>query len=149
MWKLGTIVGIAATLIFITSNANADAYKWTSPTGSIIYSQTPPPIGTPYKLVEDRSIASSNYGVSNTEDIESRLDASRQKREDKEAEQQKLAESGQIIQENCSKAKSNLTALTSHGQVTIKEGEHYRKLTEEERQERIQQANSNIGEFCK
>ena len=45
-------------------------------------------------------------------------------------------------------AKNNLTSLTSHGQVTIKEGELYRKLTEEERQERIQTANANIEEYC-
>ena len=148
MWKLASIVGIASALIFISSNANAQAYKWTNPAGNIIYSQTPPPIGTPFELVDDRSIASTNYGVSSTKDLESGLDASRQSREDKKAEQQKLAESEQIIKENCTQAKTNLTALTSRGQVTIKEGELYRKLTEEERQERIQQANASIGEFC-
>ena len=39
-------------------------------------------------------------------------------------------------------------SFTSRGQVTIKEGELYRKLTEEERQDRIKPANQSIEEFC-
>jgi len=146
MWKSGTIVGIALTLIFITTSANAQAYKWTSPTGSIIYSQTPPPIGTPYEVVDDASIASSNYGVSSTKSSQ-KYQYSEEKQKQK-TEQQQLAESNQIKQENCAQAKTNLTSLTSRGQVTIKEGELYRKLSEEERQDRIKSANQSIEEFC-
>jgi hypothetical protein len=149
MWKSGTIVGIALASIFIATNANAEAYKWISPTGNTIYSQTPPPMGTPYELVNDASIASSNYGVSSTKDLRKNLDTSREAREKKKNEQQQLAESNQIKQENCAQAKTNLTSLTSRGQVTIKEGELYRKLTEEERQDRIKTANQSIEEFCK
>ena len=148
MWKSGTIVGIALALIFIATNASAQAYKWTSPTGNIIYSQTPPPMGTPYELVDDRSIASTTFGVSNTKKLQDNLDSSREAREKKKTEQQQLAESNQIKQENCAQAKTNLTSLTSRGQVTIKEGELYRKLTEEERQDRIKSANQSIEEFC-
>lgn len=148
MWKSGTIVGIALASIFIASNANAQAYKWISPTGNTIYSQTPPPIGTPFELVDDESIAASNYGVSSTKKLNKNLDASREAREKKKTEQQQLAESNQIKQENCAQAKTNLTSLTSRGQVTIKEGDLYRKLTEEERQERIKSANQSIEEFC-
>ena len=149
MWKSGTIIGIALASIFIATNANAQAYKWVSPTGSTIYSQTPPPIGTPFELVEDASIASTNYDASsNNKDLQKNLDSSREARENKKTEQQQLAESNQIKQENCAQAKTNLTSLTSRGQVTIKEGELYRKLTEEERQDRIKAANQSIGEFC-
>ncbi len=149
MWKSGTIVGIALASILIATSASAEAYKWISPTGNTIYSQTPPPMGTPYELVNDASIASSNYGVSSTKDLRKNLDSSREAREKKRNEQQQLAESNQIKQENCAQAKTNLTALTSRGQVTIKEGELYRKLTEEERQDRIKTANQSIEEFCK
>lgn len=148
MWKLRTMVGVTLAAILITTNANAQAYKWTSPTGNIIYSQTPPPMGTPYELVDDASIASSNYGVSSTKDLQKNLNSSREAREKKKMEQQLLAESNQIKQENCAQAKTNLTSLTSRGQVTIKEGDLYRKLTEEERQDRIKSANQDIEEFC-
>jgi hypothetical protein len=148
MWKSGTIVGIALASIFIATNVSAQAYKWISPTGNTIYSQTPPPIGTPFELVDDASVASTNYGVSNTKNLQKSLDSSREAREKKKTEQQQLAESNQIKQENCAQAKTNLTSLTSRGQVTIKEGELYRKLTEEERQDRIKTANQDIEEFC-
>ena len=148
MWKSGTIVGIALTSILIATNASAQDYKWTSPTGDTIYSQTPPPIGTPFELVDDKSIARTNYGVSNTNNLQKNLDNSREAREEKKTEQQQLVESNQIKQENCAQSKTNLTSLTSRGQVTIKEGDLYRKLTEEERQDRIKSANQSIEEFC-
>ncbi|MFK8026786.1 MAG: DUF4124 domain-containing protein [Gammaproteobacteria bacterium] len=148
MWKSVLVVGMTLTAVLIAANASAQAYKWTSSTGNIIYSQTPPPMGTPYELVDDASIASSNYGVSRTKDLQKNLNSSQEVREKKKVEQQQLAESNQIKQENCAQAKTNLTSLTSRGQVTIKEGDLYRKLTEEERQERITSANQNIEEFC-
>jgi hypothetical protein len=39
--------------------------------------------------------------------------------------------------------------LQSHGQISIKEGDTYRKLTEVERQVRISEAQGHIDEFCK
>jgi len=148
MWKSGTIVGIALALILSATSASAQAYKWVSETGNTIYSQTPPPYGTPFELVDDSSIASSNYGVSSTKNLKKNLDSSRETREKEKTEKQQVAESKQIKQENCTQAKTNLTSLTSRGQVTIKEGELYRKLTEEERQDRIKTANQSIEEFC-
>jgi hypothetical protein len=148
MWKSGTIVGIALASILIATNASAQAYKWVNPAGNTIYSQTPPPMGTPYELVNDANIASSNSGVSSAKRSQKNLDSFRDAREKKKTEQQQLAESNQIKQENCVQAKTNLTSLTSHGQVTIKEGELYRKLTEEERQDKIKTANQSIEEYC-
>ncbi len=148
MWKSVSIAGVVLASILIATNASAQAYKWTSETGNIIYSQTPPPFGTPYELVDDSTIASTNYGTSSNKNSQKSLDTSREAREKKKAEQQQLAESNQIKQENCAQAKTNLTSLTSRGQVTIKEGELYRKLTEEERQDRIKSASQSIEEFC-
>ncbi len=74
------------------------------------------------------------------------MDDSRE--EEKKRTGQQLTESNQIKQENCTQAKTNLTSLTSRGQVTLKEGDLYRKLTEEERQDRIKTANQSIEEFC-
>lgn len=148
MWKQTTVTGIAIALICFTASVSAQAYKWTDPNGNVIYSQTPPPLGTPYELVDDNSIAASSFGVAGTSNIQQNVDESQKAREEKKAQEQLVAESKQIKKDNCTQAKTNLTALTSRGQVTIKEGDLYRKLTEEERQERIQQANSSIEEFC-
>lgn len=150
MWKQATVTGLAIALICFTANVSAQAYKWKDPNGNIIYSQTPPPLGTPYELVDDASIAATSFGVAstNTKDLQKTLDASQKARAEKKEQEKLVAESEQIKKENCAQAKANLTGLTSRGQVTIKEGDLYRKITEEERQERIQQANNSIEEFC-
>ena len=150
MLKLATQLGIALAFICLSTAVFAEAYKWTDPAGNTIYSQTPPPIGTPFEVVEDTNLASTSSSRSgNSDSLKERVDSSRQSREERKNEEQRLAESQQIKEENCAQAKTNMTALTSRGQVTIKEGELYRKLTEEERQERIKGAQSGIDEFCK
>lgn len=149
MLKLATQIGVTLIFVCLATSAQAEAYKWTDPSGNIIYSQTPPPIGTPFELVEDTNLAStSSNNQSRTDTLQGSVESNRQAREEKKDEQQRLAESEQIKQQNCSLARENLTALTSRGQVTIKEGELYRKLSEEERQERITDAKSSIEEFC-
>ena len=149
MLKIATQIGVTLIFVCLATSAQAEAYKWTDPTGNIIYSQTPPPIGTPFELVEDTNLASTTQNnQSRTDSLQGRVESNRQAREEKKDEQQRLAESEQIKQQNCSLARENLTALTSRGQVTIKEGELYRKLSEEERQERIADAKSSIEEFC-
>ena len=149
MLKLATQLGVTLVFVCLATLVQAQAYKWTDPAGNIIYSQTPPPIGTPFEVVDETNLASSTPSQqSSTDLLQDRLDSNREAREEKKNEQERLAESEQIKQQNCSQAKKNLTALTSRGQVTIKEGELYRKLTEEERQERIVDAKSGIEEFC-
>lgn len=150
MSKQAIVTSIAIALICFAANGNAAAYKWTDSNGNTIYSQTPPPLGTPYELVDDASIAATSFGVASTstQDIEKNLDESQKAREERKAQEKLVAESEQIKKDNCKQANTNLTALTSRGQVTIKENGLYRKLTEEERQERIQQAKTNIEEYC-
>jgi len=148
MRKQTTVTSVAIALICFAVNVSAAAYKWNDVNGNIIYSQTPPPLGTPYELVDDASIAASSFGVAGTKDLEKRLNESQEARDERKAQEKLIAESEQIKQDNCKQANTNLTALTSRGQVTIKENGLYRKLTEEERQERIQQAKTNIEEYC-
>ncbi len=59
-----------------------------------------------------------------------------------------LEESNRIKKENCAIAQKNMQSLSSRGQVTVKDGDIYRKLSEEERQSKIQKAQSNIKEYC-
>lgn len=148
MWKHIKIAGLAVAFMVLTTNVFAQAYKWTDDNGNIIYSQTPPPLGTPYELVDDSSIAATTFGVAETKSLQDRAESAKKTRDEKKEQETLIAESEQIKQENCMQAKNNLTGLTSRGQVTIKENGLYRKLTEEERQERIQQANNSIEEFC-
>ena len=147
MAKLGITLAIMSLLLLSTVDAASTAYKWVDGTGKTIYSQTPPPVGVPFEIVEQPDAASTSL-TKNSSSLQDQVAKAQEARQEKKAEQQRIAESDQIKKENCAQANTNLTSLTSRGQVTIKEGDLYRKLSEEERQERIEDAKSQISEFC-
>ena len=134
-------------LVFAVAGVQADTviYKWSDNSGKVIYSQTPPPSGTPFEVVKQEAPVPLGNAANNSNQ---QLSSVRPSRSEQRAEQERIAQSEQIRQENCAQAQTNLSSLTSRGQVTIKEGELYRKLTEEERQQRITEAQSQIDEFC-
>lgn len=137
-------------LLFATTNSYADTvvYKWLDGTGKVIYSQTPPPTGTPFEIVEKKTpIALSNNNGSGSS-AEAAAERSQKSQTEKLEEQERLAQSEQIKQDNCKQAKANLDSLNSRGQVTVKDGDLYRRLSEEERQERISSTQDQINEFC-
>lgn len=138
-------------LLFANANIYADTivYKWLDGTGKVIYSQTPPPTGTPFEIVEKRTPAVVSTGTDASSSANNQADTSEQSQAEKLQQQERLAESEQIKQKNCKQAQTNLSSLTSRGQVTIKDGDLYRRLSEEERQQRISDSQEQISEFCK
>ena len=150
MAKPGIFLAIISILLFSVADAASTAYKWVDASGKTIYSQTPPPVGVPYEIVEQADARSSslNNSRSSSNSLQDQVAKAEEARLQKKEEDQRIAESEQIKKETCAQAKTNLTALTSRGQVTIKEGDLYRKLTEEERQSRISDVKSQISEFC-
>lgn len=144
-----TISVVLATCL--SSAAVADVvYKWTDTDGRTIYSQTPPPAGIDYVVVEQKyaTPVTENSG-STSKSLSTSSSPSADNTGDSKTEKERVAESENIKAENCEKARKNLTSLTSRGQVTIKEGDLYRKLTEEERQEKITENQQMVDEFCK
>ncbi len=144
-----TLVVTIFTILLCTSVHADTVFKWNE-NGKIIYSQTPPPPGVKYEVIVEnkKSSTKSDTKVANTSSSSEQLKNSREEREKKKTEKQVLAESNQIKDENCGIAKKNMESLTSHGQVTVKEGDIYRKLSEEERQSRIQDTEAQMKEFC-
>ncbi len=141
---LATFLALAVCMV-----ANAGTvYKWDED-GRTIYSQTPPSPGVKFEVIVEENIGKST-SVANAEprysnsSFEQRRDERLQKKQEKEV----LEESNRIKQENCAIAQNNMQSLTSRGQVTIKDGDIYRKLSEEERQTQIQQTQGQIEEFC-
>ena len=149
MFKQATFLGCLIGFSLMSTCSFAGVYKWTATDGEIIYSQTPPPSGTDFEYVEDPAASTnSTSSQQNLEKIQKQLDEAKAERDKNTAEQERIAESNQIKQENCQQAKLNLSNLTSRGQVTIKEGNLYRKLNEEERQAKIKETEAAIQEFC-
>ncbi len=143
------LVTISLGLILAMAANAGPVYKW-SEEGKVIYSQTPPASGVEFEVVYQddagkTSVAKANAGSSSSE---SSFDERREQRKQDEANKKVLQESNKIKAENCAIAQKNLESLTSRGQVTVKDGDVYRKLSEEERQAKIQETKEQVSEFC-
>jgi hypothetical protein len=148
MNKISFFLSLLLLFACATSHADTIVYKWLDSTGKVIYSQTPPPTGTPFEIVEKKTpVTLGNNNVTSTSAVAA-AERSEKSQTEKLEEQERIAQSEQIKQENCKQAQANLTSLNSRGQVTVKDGDLYRRLSEEERQERISSTQEQINEFC-
>jgi hypothetical protein len=122
-------------------------YKW-SDEGRVIYSQTPPAPGIEFEVVyQDETGTNTSVAKAETNSSDD-FDKRREERIEKKNDKQVQEESNKIKAENCAIATKNMESLTSRGQVTIKDGDTYRRLSEEERQSKIQQTQDQVSEYC-
>ncbi|RLJ15890.1 DUF4124 domain-containing protein [bacterium endosymbiont of Escarpia laminata] len=141
-------------LAAISLAAGAQTYRWVGKDGVTVYSQTPPPSGSA-EVIKHRQTPKSN--PADTEAANKRLNKARQDLEDRR-EDRKLAKQAQDEQQqaaatrlqNCEVGRSNLRNLTALGnrKLRTQDGE-YLRLTEEERQTRMEQARKDIEDNCK
>ncbi|PVV07344.1 MAG: hypothetical protein B6D72_18435 [gamma proteobacterium symbiont of Ctena orbiculata] len=141
---------LLAFLLLFLAAASAETYKWVNEEGVVTYSQTPPP-DAKAETVKIKSAPASSAG-----DSKQRLKALRQKladsAEDRALKKEQKREAEEIAKENkhnCSVARKNLEQLTALGNRLYKVGDDYLRLTEEDRQRRMQEARDQIKEYCK
>ena len=137
--------------LMVTATAQAEIYRWVDENGVTVYSEIPPPDG------EADTVKTAPAPSETPEETQQQLEADMQKledyREDKElaAERKQKEElSKQLDEENCRNAKTNLDNLIVAAQrlVRMPDG-NYVRLTEEQRQQRMEEARKNIDEYCK
>lgn len=141
---------VAATMLALVSIASAQtgAYKWTDEDGKTHYSQTPPPETNAIRIEIEPPPASANKPDEKLEQQMEDFDQRREARKESEIEQAAAKDAAKAKEENCRRASDNLEMLERHGQVSLREGDDYRKLTEEERQAKISEAQAQRKEFC-
>lgn len=141
---------IALTLLIFASTVSADTviYTWLDENGKSVYGQTPANgvNATVFRVVTQKvdSAAAQEKLQQDAEEFEER----RKARETDEETQDIAEQNEDITRKNCEIAKKNLELLQARGQVSLKEGDEYRVLPEEERQEKIAEANKGIEEYC-
>jgi Domain of unknown function (DUF4124) len=144
---------IGALLVFAAASPAADAqdiYKWTDDQGEVQYSQFPPPGREAEKLYAAPPPAQSPVTIENG--LQKQVETMEQQNKEqlqgaKDAKQ--WAEIQKIRRKNCETAHKNLINLQRGGNIRYKgpNGEVIR-LTEEERQKRIDEANQQIKDNC-
>ncbi len=136
-------------LLLISTAISAETYRWVNEDGVVTYSQTPPPEGKS-EVVKTYSAPSSDAPAA-----KQRLQKLRQDLADREedralkkAETQENKKNRKIREDNCKAASSNLQTLQSLGNRLYKSGDEYLRLSDEQKQERIQKARQQIEEYC-
>ena len=124
-------------------------YKWVNEDGVVTYSQTPPP-DVNAERIEIRGGAKAS-GPSSTEKLNQMRQHLADQDEDREMAKQKQEEKAslqEMKQKNCEIARSNMRKLEGLGQRLYKKDGEYKRLSEEERQSLIKQAQEQIKANC-
>ena len=151
--RLQTAALFVITLL-MQSTVFAEIYKWADDSGEIHYTQTPPPTGIASQVIEGASPPAVPPETIRQEQqkLQQQLEAMeerRAERENKEALERQRKKLDDISEKNCITAKNNLAKLHQGGikRYLTPEGEVIR-LTEEERQRRITEAQNQVDKYC-
>jgi hypothetical protein len=145
---------LTAVLVVVTSVSSAAGkhgiYKWVDDSGAVHYSQTPPPNRATQELRPAPGPADDPDAISGK--LKEQTDAMEQRLTEKRAgaaDAQQWAEIQKLRRENCATARANLAKLQQGGNRAYRtpDGEVVR-LTEADRQQRIDEANRQIKENC-
>jgi hypothetical protein len=150
--KLMFPIALAGILVPGITPVQAQVYKWVDSTGQVQYTQMPPPEGVESARIESEPPPVTEPSATITSPQE-RLQASEeQKKQQAEANTDKemQAENERIAKQNCITARNNLEQLNRSGQIRYRTGDgEVLRLSEEQRQQRIEEAQGQIKEFCK
>jgi hypothetical protein len=150
--KLLLAASLCISAALLQSPARGEMYKWTNAAGEVQYTQVPPPGGIKTEVIQGAPPPADDPDKIN-EKLQNEVDAMDEtlSRQEEALEEKNLRkEKDETYEKNCISARNNLAALqeggrkrylTADGQVI--------HLSEEERQQRINEAKDQIDEFCK
>ena len=145
-------LGLLGSAVAFQTLASDAIYKWVDESGETHYSQTRPSGDYEVELVKGAPPPADN-----PEQVKQQLqrqvdEMNERNKEQKDVKKEAISEAEyqKLVKENCTNARNNLDALNQGGRkrYLTPEGEVVR-LTEEERQSRITEANKQVKEYCK
>jgi hypothetical protein len=141
--RTASLLGLALLLV---GSAEARMYRWVDDSGMTVYSQSPPPSGEATEIKVNTSTAAPPAAPP-TEGQTKETTAPEKPTGPTKAE---IEASNKIKDDNCKAATSNLTLYENLGNKLVKTPDGlYKRLTEEERQQKIQESKEGIAEYCK
>ncbi|MGD9172175.1 MAG: DUF4124 domain-containing protein [Candidatus Thiodiazotropha sp.] len=135
-------------LSFLTM-ASAETYRWVNEDGVVTFSQSPPP-DVEAETVDIKTSPASSDADSNKrlQELQQNLADSAEDRALKEEQEKEQAEIQAKNKKNCSIARKNLEQLTALGNRLYKTEEGLVRLTDEQRQQKMQKAREQMKEYC-
>lgn len=146
---------LLAACLPVTPLQAEDIYKWVDGNGKTHYTQMPPPPGIEAILIRSKArplsdTASAPPVTEQAAPAPDDTDEPAGDADDPTTQAGREADIARTMQENCLKARNNLEVLNRGGNIQYRtsSGEIIR-LTEEQRQQRIEEANEQIRLLCK
>jgi len=144
---LATLISISLALT--TTAAGAAMYKWTDVDGSTRYGQYPPAGVQAESVHVSPQPASRPQTAPSPQQRLKELEQQQQKQTEKAAEAAAEKQKAETKRKNCEIAKNNLAGLQMGGhRLTRLPDGSYTRLSEEERLNRVAEAEKHIKEFC-
>jgi hypothetical protein len=151
---------LGAALLLVTPANAEDIYKWVSDDNQVHYTQMPPPHGIKAIRIQRSDVTAREESAQPAEAMDgteqASIDASPDEQPESVDDEAGASEGNdddvkiaQAMQENCNNARKNLKAL-NRGQVRyVTPDGGVIRLTEEQRQQRIEEAEGQIESLCK
>lgn len=142
---------LALLLALASLGTEAAMYKWTDENGKTVYSQQPPPAGEVERV---RTAPTPEQSVDAArKKLQEQMQRIEDRREDREIAKDKEGQARSkedLAGQNCALARKNLEALNgSPNRVTRLADGSYKRLTPEERQQKIDEATKQVRENCR
>jgi len=142
---------LLALLLTAVPAAPAQVYRWVDENGVTVYSTTPPPSGEVQRIKPPPPPA-EDPGL-----LQRRMEAQHQAvedlLEDRELARQQDAEERlrrTTQASNCQAARANLERLSAGGSRLMRQPDgSYLRFSEEERQQRVREAQDQVGRYCR
>jgi hypothetical protein len=146
-------LAVSFATLLLSASAGAGVYRWVDDSGSVVYSQTPPPDGRPSTAVAPPAVPSSS-AEAEQQQLKDRLKQADEARSQQQEAQKKQAEADTKDAErkrNCDAARQNLELIQNRPPQTrfrMPDGE-YRRFTDEEREAELKRAREYVEKNCR
>ena len=142
---------LTGTILFflVSSNCIAATYKWVDAEGNTQYSQQPPPDGAEAETVAPPPKVDTDKAVG---DLEKQQEQFKKQDEDKSKQAEETQKTGEDLaqqKKRCEQAKDKLAKMQRPRISVTGEDGNRKRLSEDERQTAINDANKSIAELCK
>jgi len=150
--KLLLAASLCISAALLQSPARGEMYKWTNAAGEVQYTQVPPPGEIKTEVIQGAPPPADDPDKIN-EKLQNEVDAMDETRASQEAaskEKNLRQEIDAAYEKNCNSSRNNLARLQEGGRKRyLTPDGQVLHLSEEERQQRINEAKDQIDEFCK
>ncbi len=134
---------LAAALLLLAPLAMGQAYKWTDSSGTVHYSDTPPPKGTQVKRITTTGSVQPLAQPAQAASGESHGEANAAP-----APAQSVADTPDNRKKLCSTLKTNLDILRDKKPVVVQEGSQARVLDDAQRKQQQTTAEAQYKQYC-